>query len=64
VDVIFCVVRTGRSWRQLPKDFAPWPSVYWYFSWWHEDGAVGRIHDALRNQIREADGHDLELDRG
>ncbi|MEY9875235.1 transposase [Streptacidiphilus sp. MAP12-33] len=48
VDAIFYVVRTGCSWRQLPKDFAPWPTVYWYFSWWHDDGTVARIHDALR----------------
>ncbi|MFD8216818.1 transposase [Streptomyces sp. NPDC059697] len=27
VDAIFCVVRTGCTWRQLPRDFAPWPSV-------------------------------------
>ncbi|MFF8478663.1 transposase [Streptomyces sp. NPDC015414] len=24
-------MRTGCAWRQLPKDFAPWPTVYWYF---------------------------------
>ncbi|MFE3271253.1 transposase [Streptomyces sp. NPDC059215] len=33
VNAIFYVVRTGFSWRQLPKDFAPWPTVYWYFTW-------------------------------
>ncbi|WP_406354267.1 transposase [Streptomyces sp. NBC_01635] len=32
VDAIFYVVRTGCAWRQLPKDFAPWPTVYWYFT--------------------------------
>ncbi|WP_443073337.1 transposase [Streptomyces sp. NBC_01451] len=26
VDAIFYAVRTGCAWRQLPKDFAPWPS--------------------------------------
>ncbi|WP_229889664.1 IS5 family transposase [Streptomyces mirabilis] len=56
VDAILYVVRTGCSWRQLPNDFAPWPTVYWYFTWWHDDGAVERIHDALRDQVREADG--------
>ncbi|MFE2131790.1 transposase [Streptomyces sp. NPDC059466] len=29
VDAIFYVVRTGCSWRQLPRDFTPWPTVYW-----------------------------------
>jgi len=37
VDAIFYVVRTDCAWRQLPKDFAPWPTVYWYFTWWHDD---------------------------
>lgn len=64
VDAIFYVVRTGCAWRQLPKDFAPWPTVYWYFTWWHDDGAVERIHDALRGKVREADGRDAEPSAG
>lgn len=31
VDAILYLVRTGRSWRQLPADFPPWQTVYWYF---------------------------------
>ena len=31
VDAILYVVRTGCSWRQLPADFPPWQTVYWYF---------------------------------
>ncbi|MFD8646334.1 IS5 family transposase [Streptomyces mirabilis] len=64
LDAIFYVVRTGCAWRQLPKDFAPWPTVYWYFTWWHDDGAVERIHDALRSKVREADGRDAEPSAG
>ncbi|MFD8822124.1 IS5 family transposase [Streptomyces sp. NPDC059605] len=64
VDVIFYVARTECAWRQLPKDFAPWPTVYWYFTWWHDDGTVGRIHDALRGKVREADGRDVEPSAG
>lgn len=64
VDAIFYVVRTGCAWRQLPKDFAPWPTMYWYFTWWHDDGTVERIHDALRGRVREADGRDVEPSSG
>lgn len=64
VDAIFYVVRTGCAWRQLPKDFAPWPTVYWYFTWWHDDGTVERIHDALRCKVREADGRNAEPSAG
>nr|QIY60639.1 transposase [Streptomyces sp. RPA4-2] len=28
VDAIFYVVRTGCAWRQLPRDFALWQTVY------------------------------------
>ena len=31
MDAILYVVRTGCSWRQLPADFPPWQTVYWYF---------------------------------
>jgi transposase len=31
VDAIHFVVRAGCSWRQLPADFPPWQTVYWYF---------------------------------
>ncbi|MGA5870294.1 IS5 family transposase [Streptomyces cinereoruber] len=64
VDAIFYVVRTGCAWRQLPKDFPPWPTVYWYFTWWHNDGTVERMHDALRGKVRAADGRNAEPTAG
>lgn len=64
MDAIFYVVRTGCSWRQLPKDFPPWETVYWYFTRWHDDGTVEKIHDALRAKVREADGRRAEPSAG
>ncbi|MFE1369172.1 IS5 family transposase [Streptomyces anulatus] len=64
VDAISYVVRTGCAWRQLPKDFPPWPTVYWYFTWWHDDGTVERVHDTLRGRVREADGRAAEPSAG
>ncbi|MFE7788594.1 IS5 family transposase [Streptomyces sp. NPDC057460] len=61
--LLFHAVRTGCAWR-LPKDFAPWPTVYWYFTWWHDDGTVERLHDALRDQVRVADGRSVEPSAG
>lgn len=48
----------------MPKDFPPWPTVYWYFTWWHDDGTVERIHDALRGKVRKADGRNAEPTAG
>lgn len=58
VDAILYVNRTGCSWRQLPHDFPPWDTVYWYFKIWNEAGVTDRIHDALRAAVRDADGRD------
>ena len=48
VDAILYLNRTGCAWRQLPHDFPPWATVFWYFKRWREDGVVDRLHDALR----------------
>jgi len=64
VDAILYLVRTGCQWRYLPKDFPPWPTVYWYFTWWHDDGTVERVHDALRVKVRRADGRNAEPSAG
>jgi len=58
VNAIFYVVRTGCSWRQLPHDFPPWQTVFWYFTQWRADGTTDRLHDALRDRVRDAAGRD------
>jgi transposase len=58
VEAILYVVRTGCSWRQLPHDFPPWPTVYWYFKQWRAEGLVDRIHDALRDRVRDGAARD------
>ncbi len=58
VNAILYVVRTGCSWRQLPHDFPPWATVFWYFKQWRADGTVDAIHDRLRAAVRDAAGRD------
>src|SRR6476646_6666714 len=58
VNAIFYVVRTGCSWRQLPHDFPPWQTVFWYFKQWRADGTTDRLYDALRDRVRDAAGRD------
>lgn len=53
VEAILYVVRTGCAWRQLPHDFPPWGTVFWYFKQWRVDGTVDRIHDRLRAAVRD-----------
>jgi len=64
VDAILYVVRTGCSWRQLPVDFPPWQTVYWYFVRWEARNATTAMMDALRDQLRVAEGRDPEPTAG
>jgi transposase len=64
IDAILYVVRTGCAWRQLPADFPPWQTVYWYFARWEEQRVTLRMLDALRGQVRLADGRDAEPSAG
>ena len=38
LNAVCYVVRTACQWRNLPKDFAPWPTVYHYFRLWKRTG--------------------------
>jgi transposase len=56
VNVILYLLRTGCSWRQLPADFPPYPSVDRHFAVGRADGTVDRLHDLLRERLRAAEG--------
>jgi putative transposase len=52
INAILYVVRTGCQWRMLPKDFAPWQTVYGYFRRWKRQGLWERINKELVKQVR------------
>ena len=58
VDALFYKLRTGCQWRLLPADFPKWPTVYYYFRKWGDDGTWERINTALREDLRHAEGRD------
>jgi len=64
VDAVLYVVRTGCAWRQLPVDFPPWQTVYWYFVRWEKQRVTLRLLDALRAQVRQAEGRDAHPSAG
>jgi putative transposase len=64
VNGILYLLRSGCSWRMLPKDFPPWQTVYEYFSQWRKDGTLTRMHDALRREVRVEAGRDPEPSAG
>ena len=64
VDAILYVVRTGCSWRQLPGDFPPWQTVYWYFNQWEQTKTTDKILPVVREQLRVQEGRDPEPSAG
>jgi transposase len=64
VDAIFYVVRTGCAWRQLPSDFPPWQTVYWYFVGWEDAKVTEKILAAVREQLRVQEGRNPEPSAG
>ncbi len=60
INGILYLLRSGCSWRMLPKDFPPWSTVHHYYRRWRKDGTITRIHDALRREVRVQAGRDPE----
>jgi putative transposase len=53
---IFYRNRSGCQWRMLPREFGPWPTVYYWFARWRKKGVYARLNDALRESVRVAEG--------
>ena len=58
INAIFYVVKTGCQWRMLPRDFAPWNLVYYYFRKWQNNGTFEEILSVLVKKVRVAAGRD------
>jgi len=52
VNGILYLVRTGCSWRMLPHDFPPWPTVHDYYWKYRRDGIWNQIHETLHERVR------------
>jgi len=52
LNAIFYLIRSGCSWRLLPHDFPPWPTVYSQFTKWRKEGLFKRLHDHVRDKLR------------
>ncbi len=58
IDTILYVLVSGCAWRLAPHDLAPWDAAYRWFRRWSAAGVWDDIHDALREQVRQANGRD------
>lgn len=53
------ILRTGAPWRDLPRAYGPWESVYGRFARWSATGSLARLFEAL---ARERDGEGYLID--
>lgn len=60
LDSIFYVLRSGCSWRMMPRDLAPADAAHRWLTAWRENGTWDAIHDELRRRVRVAAGREPE----
>src|ERR1700677_3032860 len=56
LNAIGYLARSGGGWRMLPKDFPPWPTVYWWFLRFVRRFMFQTIHDVALRLDRERTG--------
>ena len=59
VDTILYVLRTGCAWRMAPHDLVRWDVAYRWFRGWSAAGVWHEVHEALRDQVRTAEGRQV-----
>lgn len=58
LDACIYVLRSGCSWRMLPKDFPHWTLVYRTFRRWQSRDLFEQMYDRLRQLWRSREGRD------
>mgnify|MGYP006274843965 FL=1 len=56
VNAILYMLRTGCQWRYLPGDFPPYSTAHSCHPRWRLDGTLDRLHDFLRQEVRQTAG--------
>ncbi len=50
LDAILYLLSSGCSWRQLPKEYGHWHTIYTRFKRWSEAGIMDRVLNELQKQ--------------
>lgn len=58
VNALLYQLRTACAWRLLPHDFPHHDAVYSYFRRWRTNGKLDRVHDTLRERVRQSEGRE------
>lgn len=55
-EAVLYVTKNGCSWRDLPSNFPPWQTVYWYFRHWSSEGLIELVINELNILVRKKSG--------
>ena len=47
------ILRTGAPWRDLPRRYGPWQTVYHHFSAWRREGVIDQVLQELQLRLDE-----------
>ena len=61
---MFYVLKSGCPWRLLPRDFAPWRTLYHWLRRWRIEGTFGQLNAALRESLRVRSGRNPKSSAG
>jgi transposase len=50
LDAILFLLSSGCSWRQLPREYGHWHTVYTRFKRWSDAGVLDRVMQELQRQ--------------
>ena len=59
-NAIFYRADNGVKWRNLPKDFPAWQTVYSYFNSWSRFAVLEQINGTMVQQVRVSEGREAE----
>jgi putative transposase len=62
--IFYVFLKSGCTWRLLPRDFPPWETIYWWFRRWRIDGTFERLNTALRERLRTKLGRNAHPSAG
>jgi putative transposase len=58
LNAIFYLLDNGIKWQNMPHDFPPPGTVYYWYAKWRDDDLLEHIHDQLHQQVRQQAGRE------
>src|ERR1051325_10505469 len=50
LDAVLYMLSSGCTWRQLPKEYGHWHTIYTRFKRWSESGVMDRVLQKLQEE--------------